>query len=461
MQRDDTMADSTLQVGAATSNITPRLGISINGNMGDGTARHIHDELHARCLVLDDGGERVALVVCDSCMIPAEVLDAAKDLAHGHTGLATDRIMISATHTHSAATVAGVFQSDPDEEYQEFLALRIADGIRRAVNNLAPARIAWGAGQEPTQVFNRRWRKKPGTIPADPFGGLADRVQMNPPRASDDLVEPAGPTDPEVAFLSVIAADGRPLAFMANYSLHYVGDVVAGHISADYFALFADRMQQLLVADRLDPPFVGVMSNGTSANINNVNFRVAGSATPPYSRMKAVAYTVADAAFQAAQGLQYRDSAPLAMRQARVRLGRRVPRSDEVDRARFVLSQAPAGPLTTLEQIYARETLLLADLPAELETVVQAIRIGELAIATLPCEVFVETGLAIKAESPFERTFTVSLANDYCGYLPTLEHHALGGYETWRARSSFLEAEAEPKLRGRLLALLAELSTTG
>jgi hypothetical protein len=89
---------------------------------------------------------------------------------------------------------------------------------------------------------------------------------------------------------------------------------------------------------------------------------------------------------------------------------------------------------------------------------VQAIRIGGLGIVGLPCETFVETGLAIKEQSPLRPTMVVSLANDYAGYLPTVEHHKLGGYETWRARSSFLEVEAEPKLRKKAMELLAEVS---
>ncbi|MGE0607859.1 MAG: hypothetical protein AB7O62_12265 [Pirellulales bacterium] len=447
-----------LLAGAATSNITPRLGISINGNLRDGTALQIHDELHARCLVLDNGVERIGLVVVDSCAVPGEIHEAAKHLVHGNTSFPIDRIIISATHTHSAPTVTGVFQSDPDLEYQEFLTLRIADGLRRAINNLRPARVAWAVGSEPTQVFNRRWKKRPGTIPADPFGGTSDLVQMNPSRGSDDLLEPSGPIDPDVTLLSVQDAHGKPLALFANYSLHYVGDVGPGHVSADYFAAFSDRMQQLLQADRLDPPFVAMMSNGTSGNINNVNFRVAGgAATPPYTRIKSVAYTVADAAFQALQSAEYHDWVPIAMREARLTLGRRLPAPAEVDRAKFILEQAKPGPLATLEEAYARETYIMADLPPTIETVIQAARIGELGIVTLPCETFVETGLAIKAASPFKPTLAISLANDYAGYLPTVEHHRLGGYETWRARSSFLEVEAEPKIRGKLLEMLAEV----
>jgi hypothetical protein len=90
----------------------------------------------------------------------------------------------------------------------------------------------------------------------------------------------------------------------------------------------------------------------------------------------------------------------------------------------------------------------------------QALRIGELAIVALPCEVFAETGLAIKQRSPLKSTFTIELANGYHGYLPTPEQHALGGYETWPARSSHLEIQAEPKIRAEALRLLNEIAET-
>lgn len=445
------------RAGAATSNITPPLGISLNGGMNDRVATHVHDELHARCIVLDDGNRRLAFVVCDSCMIPRAIHEAAKHLAHGHTDLPLDHITISATHTHSAATVAGVFQSEPDREYSDFLVERISDGLRRAVNNLEPARVAWGVAEEPTEVFNRRWRMKEGTIPADPFGRTSDRAQMNPPRGSENLIEPAGPIDPQIVFLSLQATDGRPLALLANYSLHYVGGTGPGHISADYFAMFADALARGLKADGLEVPFVAAMSNGTSGNINNIDFRATAEGQPPYAQMRHVAGKVASRVLAAMQSLDYRDHAQLDTRQASLELGRRLPTPAEVARAETILAAAGDMDLRTREQIYARETLLMKDLPPTKETVVQAIRIGELVICTSPCETFVETGLAIKAASGLEPTFVISLANDYAGYLPTEEHHRLGGYETWRARSSYLTPDSEAKVRGRLVELLSEL----
>jgi hypothetical protein len=444
------MADEALRAGAATSNISPPLGVSLNGGMQDRAAAHIHDELHARGVVLAQGEMKLAIVVCDSCMLPRTVLDKAKHLAHGHTGIPMDRMLISATHTHTAPTAAGVFQSESDADYCEFLVRRISDCIRRAAHNLEPAKVGWGVGREATQVFNRRWKMRDGVEMVDPFG-RPDHVRMNPPAASPDLVEPAGPIDPEVGVLAVQTLAGRLLALLANYSLHYVGGTGAGDVSADYYGAFAERTGQLLAAEKGDPPFVAIMSNGTSGNINNINFRESSQARAPYVQIRAVAALLAAEAARVAEKIEYRTNVPLAMSEAKLRLARRPTPKDDVARAKFILSQAAPGVLQRVEAIYARETVLLNEYPPFVETMVQAIRIGDLGIATSPCETFVETGLAIKAASPLKPTFTIELANDYCGYLPTAEHHQLGGYETWRARSSFLEIEAEAKIRTKIL----------
>lgn len=446
-----------LRAGAATSNISPSLGVSINGGMQDRAAEHIHDELHARCLVLDDGHERVALVVVDSCMIPALIHDAAKELIQGATMLPLDRVLVSATHAHSCPTVAGVFQSEPDAQYSEFLAIRLADGVRRAIHNLAPAKAAWGVGRVPQHVFNRRWKMREGFNLTNPFG-LVDHVKMNPPSGSPELVEPAGTTDPAVTVLAVRHESGAPLGLLANYSLHYVGGTGPGEISADYFGEFARQITRRLQADAQDPPFVAMMSNGTSGDVNNVNFQQARPRQPPYEQIRRVASEVADEVQRVWQSLEFRDDVPLAMHEERVDVRRRLPTLDEVAKARFILGQGNGFPLKTINEIYARETVLLADAPIRFATLVQAVRIGELGIVTSPCETFVETGLAIKTASPLKPTMVISLANDYAGYLPSPEQHRLGGYETWRARSSCLNVDAEPTIRAAMLSALRQVA---
>ena len=113
--------------------------------------------------------------------------------------------------------------------------------------------------------------------------------------------------------------------------------------------------------------------------------------------------------------------------------------------------------MKTLEEIYAHETMRVKDYPAQVRLILQTIRIGDVAIAAIPCEVFVEIGLALKQQSPFKPTFTISLANGCNGYLPTVEQHKLGGYETWRAQSSYLEVEAAPKIFATITELLGAL----
>ena len=447
-----------LRAGAVTSNITPSLGVSLNGGMSDRAATHIHDDLHARCLVLDNGKTRQAYVFGDRWMLDRELMDEAKARLAKAGVVDADHVCISATHTHTAPTSVGVFQSDPDEAYRAFLMPRIVDGVIRAANQLEPAKLAWAVGEEPTQVFNRRWYMKPGTIGVNPFGSDADTVRMNPPRGSQDLIEPAGKTDPAVSVIAATSLEGRPIGLLANYSLHYVGGTGPGDVSADYFALFANRMQALLNADRLDPPFVGMMTNGTSGDINNVNFRQESPRVGPYLQMQRVAYLVANAANQALQQATWHSDVELNSRQSLLTLGRRLPSANEVARAQFVLSQAPKGKqLSTREQIYARETVLMEDWPATIEIVLQAHRIGDVGIATTPCETFVEIGEKIKEFSPFPITFTIELANGYAGYLPTAAQHKLGGYETWRARSSFLEEQAADKVERSLQGMFREL----
>ena len=447
---------TVFRAGAATSSITPPLGASLNGGFSDRKAVHVHDELHARCLVLDDGATRLAFAVCDSCMIPREVVDAAKRLVRDRTGIPPENMLVSATHTHTAPTAGAVFQSDPDPDYLKFLASRIADGVARAANNLAPAHVGWGVGKQPDHVFNRRWRMKTGTIPPDPFGNTSDGVQMNPPAGSENLIEPAGPTDPDVWVLSARTPEGRPVAVLANYALHYVGGNPGDHVSADYFGVFAEALSEKLGADRLDPPFVAMLSNGASGNINNIDFRRRRPPQPPYVQMRLVAGAVAEEAKRVCESIEHRADVRLGARAATLELAVRKPSADDVARARQILAPLAGKPLRSSPEVYARETVLLNDYPDKVELVLQAMRVGDLTIVAVPCEVFVEIGLELKDKSPRKPLFLISLANGYNGYLPTPDHHRLGGYETWRARSSYLEADASPKIVATLLGLVGK-----
>jgi len=445
------------KAGAAVSNITPKVGTSINGNMQDVAVRNVHDDTFAKSIVLDDGENRLAFVVSDLCMVYREQLDEAKRRAHEFTGIPVENMLISATHTHSAGTACSVFQSDPDPEYLKFLSERIGDAVIRANENRAPARIGWGVGHEPSQVFNRRWKMKPGIVSTNPFGGN-DAVRMNPGVGNPDMLEPAGPTDPEVPVIFIQSLDGFPIALLANYSLHYVGGTGSGEVSADYYGMFAKRMNELLATDMQHPSFVAIMSNGTSGDINNINFRGGqNKPTEPYGQMKLVANMVAAEVYKVIQNIQYKDWVELDAKQKEITVGVRKPSQEEVKRAKQIMSGVSGPVMQTRDEIYARETVLMDDFPATKQLIIQTLRIGELAIAAIPAEVFVEIGLEIKEKSPFKPTFSISLANGYNGYLPTPEQHILGGYETWRARSSYMEENASIKITDTIFGLLEEL----
>jgi hypothetical protein len=445
-------AEPGLRAGAATSNITPLFGVKLDGGiMQIGPATHVHDELHARCLVLDDGATRLAFVVCDTTMIATEVIDHAKRIIQEATGLAPDHVIVSATHSHSTPRTLDLKLGPKNDAYNDFFAERVADGVRRAINQLQPAKIGWGRGQKPEYVQTRRWLVQPDLVPRNPFGKAGDRVVMGAsPRGK---IEPAGPVDPEIFVLSVRHLDDRPLAVLADYGLHYVGGVPNGEVSADYYGVFADEVQRRLGADRSHPPFVAMMANGTSGDV--ITPRVPA---PYYERMQKVAEGLAEEVARICAGIDYHRTLSLAVERSQLHLGVRKPDTARLQWANDVFSTIKPGARLTRPQVYAREARYLADYPATVPVTMLAFRIGDLAIATAPCEVFAATGLAVKAQSPFKATFMIELANGYCGYLPTPEQHALGGYETWPARTAFLEIQAEPAIRAEALRLLHRLA---
>jgi hypothetical protein len=448
-----------LKAGAATSNLTPPIGLNVVGGFSPSPSTNVHDELWARCIVLDDGQTRLALVVCDLLGIHKLVSDEARRLIEERSKIPPSHVLISATHTHSASSAMGEdrFKYEQQlDEYQRFVARRIADGVQRAINNLRPAEMAFGTAEAPEHVFNRRWFMQPGTVPPNPFG-TADLVKMNPGAGNPNLTEPAGPTDPTVSFLAFREPGGRPIALYTAYSLHYVGGVRGGDISADYFGMYANEMARLLDAERLDPPFVAVLANGTSGDINNINFRQPRPRQQPYEQMRYVAHDVAAKVKSALQNVQYRSDVLLDARYREPTLRWRKPTDEQLKWAKETEAAGPKAQRgADLSYIYAQRTLRLADYPETTPVPLHVLRIGGVVIGTMPCEVFCEIGLEFKRRAALQPAFMVELAHGYFGYLPTPRHHKLGGYETWLGTNR-LEVEASEKLLDELVAMTTEL----
>ena len=452
-----TAADSkrVFRAGAFAIDVTPReLPVIVNGGVSERTADRVVDPLHARCLVLDDGTTQLAIAVVDNCLMPRSLLDRAKKLAAAATGIPAERMLISATHTHSAPSVYPCLGSDCDRTYAAYLPGRIAEGIKAARRNLAPARIGWAVGQDPKNIFCRRYLMKPGTALTNPFSGTQnDRAQMNPGYQNPNAMKRLGPVDPAVTVLSVQSPEGRPIALLANYSTHYAGSPA---VSADYFGVFCEKIKQLVGAEDVTPAFVAMMSNGTSGDANCCDFDHARRDFDYVS----VAEDVSRAAHEAYKTIEHRDWVRLAMEEQRLELNVRMPNRDEVARAKeFIAANLKDRKPRNWTEVYARETVLLDQMPPSRELKLQAIRIGGLGIAAIPCEVYGSTGLKIKRNSPLRPTLNVSLANGCEGYLPPPEQFKLGGYTTWRARSSCLEIEAEPRITAAVLELLAKVAS--
>ncbi|MCL2743332.1 MAG: hypothetical protein FWE67_05730 [Planctomycetaceae bacterium] len=448
----------SFQAGAFAVDITPiKLPVIVNGGFFPRTFETVNDPLHARCLVLDDGTERIALAVVDNCMLPLSLVEETKRLIENETKIRRDRIMISATHCHSAPSLIFTRITPADADYAAWLPKKIAEGVAAAVKNLAPAKIGWAVGNDPNNVFCRRFLMKEGTATTNPFGGKSnDRAMMNPGHANPNKIARTGPVDTAVSVLSVVSKDDKPIAVFANYSTHYTG--VSGNVlSGDYFAVFAarikDKIAEKIGAENVPDSFVGIMSNGTSGDANCIDV------FNPNRKFdyKSVGEDTAQAAMDVWVNIQHFDWVPLKMIEKRITFNNRVPTPEEVQAAKAHIAALPDGKHKTVNDIYAQTTITMDGFPKTSEIPLQAIRIGELGITALPGEIYGITGLEIKARSPFAPTFNVSLANACFGYIVPEEQHRLGGYNTWRTQTSHLEVGAEAVIRQTVVEMLNEL----
>ena len=449
----------SLRAGAAAVDITPQqFPINMPGGFSANLAERAHDPLHARALVLDDGTTTLAMVVVDNLGVAREAADDAKAIAAKRCGIAPEKVLVCATHTHSAPSSNSTNGPPQAVAYRKILVEGIAESIVRAHAALRPAAVGAAAHPLPDEVFNRRWFLKPDKMPLNPYGKL-DQVKMNPGTSPDVLDRPAGPTDPDVTIISVQDAKRKPLALFANYSLHYVGGAPQGMVSADYYGEFARLMPSRV---RSDENFVAMMSNGTSGDINNIPFLVNRPPREPFEQIRIVAQKAADAAWFAHRKIEkHQADARLGMIQREVTLRFRRPTAGQVAEARAVLAikdKAAKEKLPRLAENYARSTVAAAERREETLTVqLQALRIGDLAVCGIPFETFVEIGLDLKKRSPFPRTMVIGLANARHGYLPTPEQHKLGGYETWLGTNTVQE-DASVIITNHLLEMLAELA---
>lgn len=415
-----------LEVGTSAVKITPPLGVAMAGYFHNRGAEGVHDDLYAKALVIDKGGVRAALVVCDLIEIPREVTEKVREIAVKTAGIQGAGLMISATHAHTGPVLAG----DADRHnlqgemrtvttgYYQSLPDKIAESIRLAAGNLRPARVSAAAGHEDTLCFNRRFFMKDGT------------VGWNPGKNNPGILRTTGPTDPQVPVVYFETSDGQPLATYVNYAMHL--DTVGGlELSADY----PYTLSKLLGAVK-GPEMLTLFSIGAAGNINHLDVRDSGRQSGHYEAAR-IGTVLAAEVLKTYPRLRPVSADSMQSRHEIVKLPLAAINPGDIEWAKEIAAKfGKPGAAPFMDQVRAEKIMGVSALQGKpVEAEVQVITLGDqIAWVGLPGEVFVELGLAIKRASPFPLTIVTELANEDIGYVPNREAYPQGAYEPVSSR---------------------------
>ena len=381
-------------------------------------------------------------------MIPTHLCDAVKEQVFIKTGIRKNRILISATHTHSAPSVMDLcLGTDKDEDYSNFLPGKIAESIIRAHSKLQPAKAGWSVFDGSDYTKPRRWAFWPGTG-TDPFGEKTIRANMHPGYQNPSATGETGPTDPWFTLFSLVSENNQPIAVLGNFSMHYF----SGHsgISSDYFGRYSKELSA-----RLGNGCVVALSQGTSGDVWRADY-----GKPREDSEISIQRYVKELTELSAQSLstiKYSDNLPISMEERRVEINCRVPDEKRLNWAREVAKSIKNNTPKNKAEVYARQALYLHQNP-KVEIVLQALSFGDFGITTMPNEVYALTGLKLKSWSPLSTLMNIELANGADGYIPPAEQHFLGGYTTWPSLTAGLEIGAEKKITSHLIQMLENVS---
>jgi hypothetical protein len=414
------------KVGAAAVVITPPVGTPLAGSYATRVSNDTLDELYAKAIVVEQDGAKAAFVGLDLVGTTRPGVAAARKLISEQCGIAPERVMISATHTHSGPVqkrdnlmddITGA-KKPLAVEFTAKLPALIARAVADADAKLAPARASALMSREEHTSFNRRYWMKDGTL-----GWQAAH--------SPNMVRPAGPIDPDVGVCYFEGAEkgAKPLATYFNFAMH--ATVVGGtRFSGDFCGRIAQRF-----AEFKGPDMVTLFANGCCGNINQINPKWPGQGHG-LAEAERIGTVLAAAVFRDWPKLQpLKTFAPRA-RATQVTLPRRKITDEEVAEARRVFDAIGKKKQTIpvmANAVCILDTQANKDKPLEAEVQVIAFS-DDLAIVSLPGEIFVELGLALKKASPFKHTFIAELANGSIGYIPNRSAYAEGNYEVVSAR---------------------------
>ena len=441
-----------IKAGFAERDITPQIGMERPGGYGKILHRIFHDACKARAAVFDDGDKAVALVGLDALFIRKPSVDRIRAAIAERTDIKPGAVLIGASHSHSSGpvgmilpgefdhadewiqTLAYKLSSTADPEYLKLMEQGIIDAVVEAYERRQDAQLGFDRGEEGRVQFNRRFHMKNGLTYTHPGYG-------NP-----DMLEPAGPIDPEVGVIGAWSADGRELlGCVVNWACH--ATTSPRGISANYVHYLEKAVRGVMGKE-----IVVCFLNGASGDITQVDNRSPVRQTGGEAAIKVGGSVGAEAA-KVLLRMQFRTTnAPIDHKLKMLKIARRKPSAKRLAAARE-LAGRPRKPKDNItDWTFAKEILLLDALIARepvRDVEVQAIQVGPAVFLTNPAEYFCQFGLDQKKASPFPFTWPVSLANMLVGYVPTEE--ALGpkggGYETRLTSYSNLVPDAGARMR--------------
>ncbi len=414
-----------LRAGVAAVSITPPDGAPLAGYYRKRLSEGVLDDLYSKAVVVERGGVKAAIVVCDILTLPRQVVESARKLIEQQTDIPGANVMIGATHTHTSPVVSGENTRDMldggDSEtavkYTRSLPALIAQSVIEANKKLAPARASAAIAREDALSFNRRFRMRDGA------------VSWNPPKFDKYIIRAAGPIDPEVGLLYFDTPDAKPIATVVNFAMH--SDTVGGQkISADY----PGHLSRLL-AEYKGKDMLTLFALGACGNINHRDVFWKDNQKGVNEAFR-IGTVLAGAVNKSWDDLKPLDAGAIQTRSETVKLPLAPITDEDVAKAEGVVKRLNDPKTTFMEQVKAFQVLDIKKRNGRpLEVEVQVLTLGkDLAFVSLPGEAFVELGISIKKASPFPYTIIVELANGSVGYIPNKSAYPEGNYEVVSAR---------------------------
>jgi hypothetical protein len=424
-------AANAFQAGAAELDITPPVGYRMAGYFNERISTGVHDPLYAKAIVLQQGRKRVALVFSDLVGVSRDITSKARRRASEQTGIPPENIVICATHTHTGPLYDGALRNyfhkaaleksatDPHEttDYPAFLVEQWVNVIAAAEAQVRPAQLAVGVAKQEGLSFNRRFWMKDG------------KVVFNPGRLNPDIVQPAGPIDPDVGILLARRLEAtEPFAGMTVFAVH--SDTVGGTLySADYEYFLEGTLRRAFGTG-----FISAFGIGTCGDLNHINVKEQDS-MKGFERAEHIGAILGQTVVDAAKTLPDITKPALAARSTTLNVPLQEVTPEQVADAHTTVDKLGDTNVTFLAKVAAVRVLDLASQGPICPIEVQVFRLdADSAIVCLPGEIFVELGLAIKQASPFKTTIVMEICNDSPSYVPTLKAFEEGSYEVTNSR---------------------------